>query len=71
MSLNKKQLTDEEIKQLHLADAKNVLEYLKTAKNNTDMSEGGWNNAVKARTEHVNAFIEYLNKDEKDIEHFK
>lgn len=70
ISLNNKQ-TDEQVKEVHLKDARNTLEYLKTAKNNTNKSEKDWEDFVKARIEHVNDFVKGLNEVKKDLEHFK
>ena len=69
--LNKKVVTDEELKEQHLADGNKVLKYLVTAQNNTEKPENIWQGFVKARIEHVHDFIKELNKAKKDLEHFK
>ena len=70
ISLNKK-ITDDELKEQHLIDAKKTLEHLKTARNNTNKTEKEWQGFVKARIEYMESFIEYLKKGTKEIAHFK
>jgi len=55
----------------HKSDAQKTLKHLATAKNNTDKSSKDWDDIVKTRKEHCEAFIASLEVQEKQFEHFK
>ncbi|KKN06007.1 hypothetical protein LCGC14_1081530 [marine sediment metagenome] len=57
----------------HKKDANKVLKALDTMECNVE-GQGGkndWKTIVEARKEHINAFLESLDKQEKQFEHFK
>ena len=57
--------------ELHKQDALNTIENLKTAKDTSSGGDSKWEDVVKTRTEHCEAFIKSLEVQEKQYEHFK
>ncbi len=49
-----------------LKDAEKTKEYLKTAKNNTNLSTRLWNDAITCRKECVDEYIEFLKTGNRD-----
>jgi len=55
----------------HRDDAEKTITELKVMRSNIDRSGEDWNKIVTARIEHLKSFIESLDKQEKEFEHFK
>jgi len=70
--VDKKKKQSEDIMQ-HKKDVEKILAELNTMKCNVSGMGGAytWKGIVKARKEHIKTFLESLDKQEEEFEHFK